>query len=264
MTEVHNSAAGQNLSTVFRAEAWRLFGLTRLLVALSATAVLAALSVVGTLELIKLLSNTEPLAMEPAPLALSVGAFVAASLLGVVATLEVSRERLDGTVTSMLRVVPNRFRALMARSLALALLGLCAGLAWVAMAIAYLGAQGGPGFGSSSLVANVIGGVLGIVLCVLVVTLLAVAIQNGILSLLACVLLFLVLPLVVAPLGLFGRLGWSRAGDFILNLLPGSLASNLMAPPLDRPEVALFSLLGMLVWVAVMGALAHLRFSSVS
>ena len=99
---------------------------------------------------------------------------------------------------------------------------------------------------------NIVGSVFAIVLLASLVTLLTVALENGVLTLLVAGSVFLVLPFIVSPLGLFGRIGLSQLGNYIFTVLPGTLASNLMAPALDRPDITVGSLLGLLAWICLL------------
>jgi hypothetical protein len=253
----------QTNTTVARAEAWRLSHSVRLLVAFGVCVAIGVLGVVGTFELVGALSQGE-IDVPRGSLAVSSGAFLVAASFGVVTIITMSREIADGTVSTMLRFVPNRLRALIARSLALTAISLAAALVWAFASLAYVGLRGGLAADGASVPASLVGSVVAVVLSVLVVNLIAVTVQNGVLSLLMTGLLFLVLPLIVSPIGVLGRLGLAQVGNVIFNVLPGTFATNLMSPSLDRPEVVVGSLFGLLVWVGVAGYAAYLRFEKIT
>lgn len=263
---MHRTQLGtrQSLATVVGAEVWRLLGRTSLHVLLFITVVLGTSLVAGSLEVFKALSADSALETEAGSVTFAVGGFGLAGLLGLVAVHVVASERKDGTVLSMLRIVPNRGRALAARSLALAVIAFGASLVWAALGIGYLGARGGLSQTPVAVAANAAAVVVTVVLCVMMAVLITVALENGILTVITYGLLFLVLPMVFAPLGLFGRLGWSRVGEFLLQLTPGSLASTLMSPPAGQAAVLVTSLVGLIVWVAATGALGYLRFRRIA
>lgn len=134
---VGRAVGEQSNSDVLQAELWRLRGSTSLLVQLAVAVALGVLGVGATYELTVAVSG-EDFGMAPGALALSVGAFLSAACISFVIILRQARERFDGTIVSTLRLVPNRVRALIARSVALVALSIGASVLWAGGSLAYI------------------------------------------------------------------------------------------------------------------------------